>query len=168
VALPAPLSAWLARWLRPVRLWPLRGKSSPETPSGTTSAGPGPDPPLGRRGEEAAAQYLVGRGYRILARGDQTRPGEIDIVALDGQTVVFVEVKTRRRQWFGHPVEAVGAIKQRRLTRLAVTFLKHHGLLECPARFDVIAVTWPQDASPPVIEHVPDAFEAVGRNEFYS
>lgn len=123
---------------------------------------------LGQRGEDAAARYLRGLGYRILARSDRSKPGELDLVALDGRTVVFVEVKTRVSQEAGHPSEAVDVAKQRRLTRLAVTYLKHHRLLEAAARFDVVAVTWPEDQRRPKIEHFPNAFEAVGRNEFFS
>ncbi len=124
--------------------------------------------PLGRRGEAAAARYLKRLGYQILARGDQTESGELDLVARDRDTIVFVEVKTRESQDAGHPAEAVDMAKQRRLTRLAVTFLKRYGLLESPARFDVIAVTWPEGQRRPTIEHFPNAFEAVGRGEFYS
>jgi putative endonuclease len=127
-----------------------------------------PEKPLGRRGESAAARYLKRHGYRILARGDRLWPGELDLVALDRQTIVFVEVKTRRSQDAGHPAEAVDAAKQRRLTRLAVTFLKRHGLLEHPGRFDVVAVTWPEGRRRPTIEHFKNAFEAVGKWEFYS
>ena len=123
--------------------------------------------PLGQRGERAAARYLKRRGYKILARSDRLVPGELDLVALDHDTVVFVEVKTRRSAEAGHPAEAVTLPKQRRLTRLAVTFLKRHGLLEHPARFDVIAVTWPEGQRP-TIAHFPNAFDAVGRDEVYS
>ena len=123
--------------------------------------------PLGERGERAAARYLKRRGYKILSRGDRLVPGELDLVALDRNTVVFVEVKTRRSADAGHPAETVTPAKQRRLTRLAVTFLKRHGLLEYAARFDVIAVTWPE-GRPPTIEHFPNAFDAVGADEFYS
>ena len=127
-----------------------------------------PQKPLGRRGEAAAARYLRRHGYRILARGDRLWPGELDLVALDRKTIVFIEVKTRQSQQSGHPSEAVDAGKQRRLTRLAVTFLKRHGLLEYPARFDVVAVTWPEGRRRPTIEHIQNAFEAVGKWEFYS
>lgn len=123
--------------------------------------------PLGKRGERAAARYLKRRGYKILARGDRLPPGELDLVALDRQTIVFVEVKTRRSSEAGHPAEAVGPGKQRRLTRLGVTFLKRYGLLEHSARFDVVAVTWPEGERPR-IEHFENAFDAVGENEFYS
>ncbi len=127
-----------------------------------------PKKTLGKRGEEAAARYLRRRGHKILARGDKFGPGELDLVTLDGETIVFVEVKTRRSDEVGHPSEAVDERKQRRLTRLAVAFLKRHGLLERPARFDVVAVTWPAGRRLPAVEHVANAFEAVGRWEFYS
>ncbi len=123
---------------------------------------------LGRRGEAAAARFLKRQGYKIVARGDRSKPGELDLVAVDGRTVVFVEVKTRRSAEVGHPVEAVDLAKQRRLTRLAVTFLKRHRLLEYSARFDVVAVTWPINHRRPTIEHFPNAFEAVGKWGFYS
>ncbi len=124
--------------------------------------------PLGARGEEAAPRYLKRLGYQIVARGDRLKPGEIDLVAVDRRTVVFVEVKTRESADAGHPSEAVDAAKQRRLTRAAVTFLKRHGLLESPARFDVIAVIWPAGQRHPTIEHIQSAFDASGRSEFYS
>ena len=124
---------------------------------------------LGRRGERAAVWYLRRRGYKILAQGSRLKPGELDIVALDRhRTLVFVEVKTRQSQDTGHPAEAVNLDKQRRLTRLAVTFMKRHGLLEYPARFDVIAITWPAGKWRPKIEHFISAFEARGKGEFYS
>ena len=123
---------------------------------------------LGQRGEAAAERYLKRRGYKVLARGDRFGPGELDLVMLDRNTIVFVEVKTRQSHDAGHPAEAVDDVKQRKLTRLAVTFLKRHGLLERPARFDVVAITWPADQWFPTIEHIRNAFEAVGTWEFYS
>ena len=123
---------------------------------------------LGQRGERAAAKYLKRKGYKIVAHGSRLRPGELDLVAVDDRTVVFVEVKTRRSDQFGNPAEAVNLQKQRRLTRLAVTYLKRYGLLEYPARFDVVAIVWPEDQRRPLIEHFENAFEAVGKGEFYS
>ncbi len=123
---------------------------------------------LGQRGEIEAARYLKRRGYKILARGRRLAPGELDLVALDGRSIVFVEVKTRTSADVGHPAEAVDAVKQRKLTRLAVTFMKRHGLLEFPARFDVVAITWPEGRGRPTIEHFQNAFEAVGKYEFFS
>jgi len=124
--------------------------------------------PLGRRGEDAAARFLERHGCKILARGQRLRGGELDLVALDGRTIVFVEVKTRTSAEAGHPAEAVDEQKQRRLTRLAVTFLKRHGLLEYRARFDVVAVTWPAGRGRPHIEHFPAAFDAQGQGELFS
>ncbi len=116
---------------------------------------------LGQRGEAAAARHLKRLGYRIVARGDRTRSGELDLVAVDGRTVVFVEVKTRASQEAGHPAEAVDRDKQRRVTRAARFFLHRHRLSECPVRFDVVAVTWAPDCRRPLVEHFPDAFEAM-------
>ncbi len=128
-----------------------------------------PQKPLGQRGEAAAARFLWRRRYKIIARGSRLGPGELDLVAVDtDRTIVFVEVKTRQSQKAGHPAEAVDHPKQRRLSRLAVTYLKAHGLLEYRARFDVIAVIWPQGKWFPKIEHFKNAFEAIGRDEFYS
>jgi putative endonuclease len=123
---------------------------------------------LGQRGEAEAARYLRRLGYKIVARGSRSHLGEIDLVAVDGQTVVFVEVKTRESVASGHPAEAVNAEKQRRLTRLGLSFLKHHGLLEYPARFDVVAITWPADARHPAIEHFSHAFPASGFKGMFS
>jgi putative endonuclease len=127
-----------------------------------------PKKSLGQRGEAAAARYLRRLGYKIVARSDRFGPGELDLVALDRDTIVFVEVKTRQTDESGHPAEAVDQTKQRKLTKLAVTFLKRYGLLERPARFDVLALTWPANKRSPTIEHIQNAFEAVGRQEFHS
>jgi len=123
---------------------------------------------LGQRGEAEAARYLRRLGYKIVARGSRSHLGELDLVAVDGQTVVFVEVKTRESSSGGHPAEAVTAEKQRRLTRLGLAFLKRHGLLEYPARFDVVAITWPEGARRPKIEHIASAFPAMGFKGMFS
>lgn len=123
---------------------------------------------LGERGEAVAAKFLRRLGYTIVGRQDRHRLGEIDIVAVDGQTIVFVEVKTRTSHDAGHPTEAITPDKQRRLTRVALSFLKRHGLLERAARFDVIAVTWEDQRRQPTIEHYRNAFEAVGTGQMFS
>ncbi len=123
---------------------------------------------LGCRGETLAARYVKRRGMRVVARGQRLRPGELDIVAVDGETIVFIEVKTRRSEEAGHPSEAVDTNKQRRLTHLALAFLKGHGLLEYRARFDVAAITWPADRGKPVIEYYENAFEPAGFGQMYS
>lgn len=119
---------------------------------------------LGDRGERAAARFLRRQGLRVLLRGYRTPWGEVDLVARDGAVLVFVEVKTRRQ---GAPAEAVTAEKQRRLTLAALHFLKRHRLLEQKCRFDVVAIVWPDDRSAPRIEHLRDAFPAVGRGQMF-
>ena len=123
---------------------------------------------LGRRGEDAAAKFLRKLGYVIVARGHRDRIGEIDLIAVDGRTVVFVEVKTRTSQDAGHPAEAVDDDKQRRLTKLALAYMKRHDLLECSARFDIVAITWPSAKAAPKIEHFKNAFEPVGVQGMFS
>ena len=100
---------------------------------------------------------------RILLRGYLTARGEIDLIARDGDVLVFVEVKTRRR---GNPAEAVTIEKRRRITRATLHFLKRHGLLDAPKpvrwRFDIVAIVWPEGRGRPEIEHRPNAFDAEG------
>jgi putative endonuclease len=125
-------------------------------------------PSLGLRGERAAERFLRRRGYRIVAQRQRQFRGELDLVALDGRTIVFVEVKTRRHHRSGHPIESVTQAKRGQLTRLALGFLKRHALLEYDARFDVVAVTWPSDQRNPRIEHFPHAFEPTGKGGMFS
>lgn len=127
-----------------------------------------PTKSLGQRGEAAAARFLRGKRYKIIAQGERGAVGELDLVAVDGRTVVFVEVKTRKSHDAGHPTEAVDGRKQAKLSVLALSYLKRHNLLECPARFDVVAVTWPDNARQPTIEHYENAFEVVGRGQMFS
>lgn len=122
---------------------------------------------MGERGEAAAAKFLRRSGYRIVARRYRMFPEEIDIVAVDRRTVVFVEVKTRASTDAGSPEEAVSEEKQRRLTRAAVTFLRRHDLLKVPSRFDVVAVTWPADSNRPVIRHIQNSFPAAFSDSWY-
>lgn len=122
----------------------------------------------GQRGEAAAAKFLQRLGYRIVGRGERSRLGELDLVAIDGRTVVFVEVKTRDSAAHGRPEEAVDQEKQRRVTRAALGYLKRHGLLDQPARFDVVSVLWPPEVQQPTIEHFRDAFPAAGLRGMFS
>lgn len=123
---------------------------------------------LGDAGERAAARYLKAQGFRILARQYRTSLGEIDLIAQDGQCVVFVEVKTRRSSDAGLPVEAVGPAKQAQLTRLALAYLRSQRLLDHAARFDVVAVLWSEGDQPPQIVHYRNAFPPVGRGQMFS
>jgi putative endonuclease len=127
-----------------------------------------PKKSLGRRGEDAATRFLNRIGYRILARSHDSRLGELDIIAVDDRTIVFVEVKTRTTTDSGHPTDAIDATKQRRMTQAALAYLKSHGLLHHAARFDVVAVTWPDNARRPTIEHFQNAFSPVGAGQFFS
>lgn len=114
---------------------------------------------LGRWGERVAEEHLRQRGYRILARSHRSLLGEIDLIARDGDWVVFVEVKTRTGSAKGHPVEAVDARKQRRIVRLAEQWLKRHPVQRgARVRFDVIGVLRPADGTAPVITHLEHAF----------
>jgi putative endonuclease len=119
---------------------------------------------LGERGERCAARYLRRHGLRVLQRGYRTKLGEIDLIARESDTLVFIEVKSRRR---GVPAEAVTVEKQRRLTLAALHFLRRHRLLDERSRFDVVAIVWPDDRRPPEIEHIRNAFEAVGRGQTF-
>lgn len=113
--------------------------------------------PLGHRGETLVAKHLRSRGYKILHRNFVTPLGEIDIVARDGETLVFVEVKTRQQD-DPTPEEQVNHHKQRQLTRVGKFYLSRFA--DPPAaRFDVVAIVWPADGKPE-IRHTPHAFEA--------
>jgi putative endonuclease len=123
---------------------------------------------LGDRGERVASRHLRRQGWKILARQYANRFGEIDLIALDCGTVVFVEVKTRASEQAGLPVEAVTLEKQKKLTRTALAFLKRRGWLERAARFDVVSILWAGDGSRPEITHYRNAFEPIGRGQMYS
>ena len=111
---------------------------------------------LGKLGEDLACSELRRRGYAILARRYRTRAGEIDIVAREGRTIVFVEVKTRTGSAFGGGAAAVVGRKQRRIMRMAVDYLLRRRLADQPCRFDVVVVDF--DAGRPRIEVYTHAF----------
>jgi putative endonuclease len=96
--------------------------------------------PLGRRGERAAEKYLRRNGYRIVARNFRAAGAEIDIVAMDGEALVFVEVKTRRSREAGAPHEAVDERKQKQIRRAAEIFATRYRADDVTMRFDIIAV----------------------------
>lgn len=115
---------------------------------------------LGFLGERVAEKFLKRKGYQIVARGQRLRGGELDLVAVDQRTVVFVEVKTRRSNEAGTPAEAIDARKVQHMTRAAMVFIKRHSLEGYSSRFDVVAVSWPEAGKAPKIEHFINAFEA--------
>lgn len=95
---------------------------------------------LGDRGENAAVRFLVRQGYEILERNWTCKAGEADIIALDENTLVFIEVKTRSNSEKGLPEEAVGSKKRKRYEKIAVSYLQHNTLSDVSIRFDVIAI----------------------------
>ena len=113
---------------------------------------------LGERGENVAARYLRNQGYKIIIRNYRNDVGEIDIIARDGKTLVFVEVKTRAYD-DPTPEEQVHAGKQQQLSRVAKVYLTRYGSPQPPARFDVVAIVWPNNREP-IIRHTPNAFES--------
>lgn len=112
---------------------------------------------FGREGERLAEEYLKKKGYKVLEKNYRCPLGELDLVVLDGRIVVFVEVKIRSDDRFGHPLEAVHWRKQAKMVKAALYFLSRYKLHQREARFDVVAIS--QDGSRPVIEHVSNAFE---------
>lgn len=111
----------------------------------------------GRQGEDLAAAWLAEAGYRIIERNYRCLFGEIDIVAQDGDTLVFVEVKSRRSGAFGAPELAVGIEKQRKISRISLHYLAEKGWSHRPARYDVVAVRLQPEG--PRIELIRNAFE---------
>lgn len=114
---------------------------------------------LARAGESAAVNYLAAKGFSILHQNIRFPEGELDIVAHHKNTLVFIEVKTRRTEQFGQPYQFVSENKQRRQVALASRFLSLCRLGKTPIRFDVVSVLMPPN-QPPIIEHIENAFLA--------
>ncbi len=121
---------------------------------------------LGRTGEATARDYLARRGVRIVAENYACAAGEIDLVGREGDTLVFIEVKTRTSRAFGAPQLAVHWRKQRQIVKAAQWFLAEHRLGEVACRFDVLAICFLDQEAPPRIEWVRDAFPAEGIRVF--
>lgn len=111
----------------------------------------------GASGEDAAARHLAARGYALKHRNWRHAQLELDIVCMDGPTLVFVEVKTRDAGGMATPADGLTHAKQERLCRAAAAYLSEHGLWDLPCRFDFVAVTAAEDGFE--VEHVPDAFQ---------
>ena len=114
----------------------------------------------GNAGESAAAAFLQKSGCRILERNFRRPTGEIDVIAREGRTVVFVEVKRRSSLRYGQPAEAVNRSKQLHILRTAALYLAENGLDDVPVRFDVIEVL------PDRLRHIKAAFDATGLADF--
>ena len=116
---------------------------------------------FGQEGESAAEQYLRRKGYRIVARNLRSSIGELDLVAEDGQVLVFVEVKARRTDAFGGAIHAVHQRKQEKLIQLAAQYLARHHIKDRLCRFDVVLLQGTDDVASQV-EHIQNAFDVSG------
>ncbi len=114
---------------------------------------------IGDAGERLAAEYLERRGHRVIARNVRRREGEIDLVTVDGDTLVFVEVKLRRPRAFGSAVEALTVAKQRRLQTLAEAYAAEHPELPRSQRIDLVAIELAADGSLGEVRHIESAVE---------
>ena len=115
---------------------------------------------LGNYGEFLARQYLKSQGYRILEENFRNKIGEIDLIAQDGKTICFVEVKTRQYLDQGQPYESVTPWKIRKLSQMATSYLKYkYHTLEIPSRFDVISIIQEKERAPN-IRHIKNAFDS--------
>jgi putative endonuclease len=117
-------------------------------------------PHRGRPGEDLACRHLTRSGFAIVHRNYRCRSGEVDVIAREGETTVFVEVKERRGDSHGQGHESVTFGKRRRLIRAARLFAAAHGLDERPLRFDVISIDW--DEQGPQVRHDRGAFDLSG------
>jgi putative endonuclease len=127
---------------------------------------------FGRRSERAAARYLRSLGYRVLAANISDPAGELDLLALDGDTLVVVEVRSTasdRPDALDDTAASVDLRKQRKNTGAALRFLATRRLLgKVAVRFDVLVLSWPAHARDPVVQHVRHAFEATGKFQMFS
>lgn len=137
--------------------WPAAATGEPLAPAGSVMPRL-PTRPLGQAGEDAAVRFLERRGFEILARNLRSRLGEIDLIARDGPTLVFVEVKARRGSPGEPPQTGVTARKRARLARLALDYLARRWLSDLACRFDVVAVILDEEGGGPRVEHFPRAF----------
>ena len=118
---------------------------------------------FGQAGESAAEEYLRHKGYRIVARNLRSPAGELDLVAEDGQVLVFIEVKARRTGAYGGAIHAVHQRKQEKVIQLAAQYLARHHIKNRLCRFDVVLLQG-SNAGVPQIEHIQNAFEVSGND----
>jgi putative endonuclease len=116
----------------------------------------------GRGAEDLAVALLEGRGFRVLARNWRRPEGELDVVAEDDGTCVFVEVRSRTGDEFGHPLESITPRKRSQIVRAARLYLDQEPIQAAAFRFDVVGVTFFPDGRPPEVVHVADAFQIDG------
>lgn len=113
-----------------------------------------PNNSYGKIGEEMAEQYLIRKDYYILAKNYHSRFGEIDIIASDGESIVFVEVKTRTQYMFGSPLEAITRNKLSKLVKTSQFYLSQRNLHGKPYRFDAIEIIFGNTGERPIINHL--------------
>jgi putative endonuclease len=111
---------------------------------------------VGEKGEEIAVKYLKKKGYKIVERNYQSRIGEIDIIALDKNTLVFIEVKSRYSQRYGDPIEAVDNRKKEQISKMAKMYLNRKRLWHLNCRFDVVSIVFKENK--PIVKILKDAF----------
>ena len=112
---------------------------------------------LGKYGEDLATEYLEKKGFQIIVRNYRQKTGEVDIIARDEETLVFIEVKTRSSLLFGQPFEAVTAAKQKQLNRIALDYISRNKIKDQAARFDVISILIEKNKQPK-INHLQNCF----------
>ncbi len=110
---------------------------------------------LGKKGEDAAAEFLIGKGYKILARNKQYGHLEIDIIAEHENMIIFVEVKSRSGTYFEQPFQAVTLKKQKKIIRAANIYIEEYEI-DLEARFDIVSIV--EENGKFLIEHIEDAF----------
>jgi putative endonuclease len=115
---------------------------------------------FGNRSERAAERFLRGQGFRVLKRNYSCPGGELDLVALEGRCLVFVEVRSTAAEDVSGPAISIDRHKQRRIAHAALHFLRRHGLRDQSCRFDALLLSWPADAQEPRIVHHRGAFES--------
>lgn len=113
-----------------------------------------PNNSYGKIGEDLAEQYLIRKDYYILAKNYHSRFGEIDIIASDGEFIVFVEVKTRTQNMFGSPLEAITRNKLSKLVKTSQFYLSQRNLHGQPYRFDAIEIIFGNTEQKPIINHI--------------
>jgi putative endonuclease len=112
---------------------------------------------IGQRGEEMAVAYLQNLGYKVLERNYRCKLGEVDIIARDNDTLVFIEVRTRSSLDFGLPQESINRRKRHQISKVALEYMIRRKLKNIPARFDVVAISL--EPGKENVDHIKDAFE---------
>lgn len=119
---------------------------------------------VGNKGESIAEDYLKRKGYKIIRKNYRCRFGEVDIIARDNDTIVFIEVRTKQNDNFGSPQDSITPAKIEKISKTSLSFIQEKKLTGFSYRFDFIAITFPQGK--PNIEHIENAFVPSNRYMF--